>query len=399
MHAEKVCHKIMNNACKWMHDLRREALNACILSAIEGQCLTVTGLGRAIDSHAKEKHCIKRADRLLSNRHLHHEQPDIYHTMCQIIVNTQHRPVILVDWSDLDERMEYFLIRAAIAVEGRSLTLYEEVHSIKTKEKLKVHRLFLNRLKAMLAPDCTPIIVTDAGFRVTWFKEVEKLGWDWVGRIRNRNMLKQNDKSDWIDCKTLYQYATSTAKYLGQVLLTRRHAFTCQLVIYKGKAKGRIDKNKFGQRARAKKSKENADREREPWLLATSLPVTSKLAKQVKNIYATRMQIEEGFRDNKSTRYGLGFELNGTRSLQRLQILLLIAMLASVVLWILGLIARNTNQHRQYQANTIKHRNVLSLIYLGLRVANDKRFTMEDSDIFQAAKTLWEIIDTHAEGW
>ena len=97
--------------------------------------------------------------------------------------------------------------------------------------------------------------------------------------------------------------------------------------------------------------------------------------------------------------YGLGFELNGTRSLQRLQILLLIAMLASVVLWILGLITRNTQQHHQYQANTIKHKNVLSLIYLGLRVANDKRFTMEDNDILQAAKTLWQIIDTHAEGW
>ena len=389
----------MNNACQWMHNLRRDSLNACVLSAIEGQCLTVTGLGRAINSQAKEKHCIKRADRLLSNAHLHREQRDIYHAMSQVIVNGQRRPVILVDWSDLDECREHFLIRAAIAVEGRSLTLYEEVHDIKTKEKPKTHRIFLKRLKTMLPADCKPIIVTDAGFRVTWFKEVEKLGWDWVGRIRNRNKVKQGENRHWVNCKFLYKKATSTAKSLGQVVLTQRHHFPCRMVIYKAKAKGRVDKNKFGQRARSKKSKENAAREREPWLLATSLPVTSKLAKQVKNIYATRMQIEEGFRDNKSTRYGLGFEFNGTRSIQRLQILLLIAMLASVVLWILGLIAIKTRQYRHYQANTITKKKVLSTVFLGLRVANDERFLMDESDIIQAGKDLWKMVGAHANGW
>ena len=71
MHATQVCHKVMNNALDWMHTLRREALNSCILAAIDGRQLSVTGLGRAIRSPAKEKHCIKRADRLLSNPHLY----------------------------------------------------------------------------------------------------------------------------------------------------------------------------------------------------------------------------------------------------------------------------------------------------------------------------------------
>jgi len=34
----------------------------------------------------------------------------------------------------------------------------------------------------MMAEDCKPIVVTDAGFRTPWFKEIESLGWDWVGR-------------------------------------------------------------------------------------------------------------------------------------------------------------------------------------------------------------------------
>jgi len=184
----------------------------------------------------------------------------------------------------------------------------------------------------MIRSDCVPILVTDAGFRTPWFREVESLGWDWVGRIRNRHMIKHcnnRDKNDWKDCKTYYKQATATPKYLGRVLMTKRTPIECELVIYKGKPKGRIKKTQFGERARSKHSTKNAEKEKEPWLLASSLKVNSKLAKQVKRIYATRMQIEETFRDVKSARFGLGFELNGTYKLKRLQILLMIVMCIS----------------------------------------------------------------------
>lgn len=214
--------------------------------------------------------------------------------------------------------------------------------------------------------------------------------------------------SIWLDATVLYEYATQTAKYLGRVHLTRHDPIACALVIYKGKAQGRIKKNQFGQRARSRHSEKHAQREREPWLLATSLPVSLKLAKQVKNIYATRtrpggsalgVQIEEGFRDNKSVRFGLGFELNQTQNMKRLQMLLLIASLATLVLWLLGTIAKQSGQHWQYQANTVKHKTVLSVIYLGLRIVKDKRFILHERDITQAAKILWETMAEHANQW
>lgn len=391
MHAQQVCHKIINNALDWMHTLRREALNTCILAAIDGQRLSVTGLGRAIRSAAKEKHCIKRADRLLSNPHLYREQRDIYHVMSQIVVGTTQRPVILVDWSDLDGHKQHYLLRAAIALEGRSLTLYEEAHTLTTKDKPKTHRLFLQRLKMMLAVNCTPIIVSDAGFRTAWFKQVEQLGWDWVGRVRNRHLVNAGKEGDWRDCKAYYSMATTIPKYLGEVQLTQKHAVPCHLVLVKAKPKGRTKTTQFGERARSKHSEQNAKREKEPWLLATSLCISLKLAKRVVNIYAARMQIEEAFRDTKSVQFGLGFELNRSHSTKRIQILLLIAMLATLVLWMLGSIARASGQHRHYQANTVKDRNVLSLIYLGLRVASDKRFLMDDDAFIHAAHALCKI--------
>ncbi|MGH6635862.1 MAG: hypothetical protein ACRED0_06895 [Gammaproteobacteria bacterium] len=71
MQARQVLHKLLQKVCAEMHKLRRTALLVNVMAAaLHGEVLTVTHLGRAIRSEAKEKHCIKRADRLLSNRRL-----------------------------------------------------------------------------------------------------------------------------------------------------------------------------------------------------------------------------------------------------------------------------------------------------------------------------------------
>jgi len=111
------------------------------------------------------------------------------------------------------------------------------------------------------------------------------------------------------------------------------------------------------------------------------------------------MQIEASFRDTKSIRFGIGFELNLSRSAKRLQVLLLVAMIATFVLWLLGMAARNSQQHLQYQANTIKDRPVLSAIYLGLRVANDRRFEFKVDELKAVALILYETVQQHGEGW
>ena len=399
MHARKVSHKILENACAWMHAARRKVLMEGVLAAIDERRLSVTGLGRAIDSAAKEKNCIKRADRLIGNEHLYREAHDVYFAFTRLIIGTIQRPVLLIDWSDLDPYKRHYLLRASVAMDGRSLTLYEEVHTLKTKEKPTTHRIFLTRLKAILPERCRPIVVTDAGFRTPWFKLVEKMGWDWVGRIRNRHMLRYSEHDAWFDSKKLYDMATSTPKYLGTMQMTRKSPLHCHFVLYKGKPKGRSKITCNGNRARSKHSEQCARREKEPWLLASSLPVSSKLARRVVELYSARMQIEESFRDVKSMRFGIGFELQLTRSAERLQVLLLIAMIAHFVLWLLGMAARNSHQHLQYQANTVKDRHVLSAIYLGLLVANDRRFIFSLDELSAVATILLATVRKHGEGW
>jgi hypothetical protein len=399
MHARKVSHKILNNACSWMHQRRRAALTEVVLAAIGERRLSVTGLGRAIDSDAREKHCIKRADRLIGNEHLYREFSDIYSSFARLIISNVKRPVVLDDWSDLDPYNKHYLLRASVAVDGRSLSLYEEVHGLAKKEKPATHRAFLYRLKSCLPEGCQPIVVTDAGFRTPWFKLVESMGWDWVGRLRNRNLVRASDDEAWFRSKDLYHNASSTPKYIGQMLLTLQSPMLCHFVLYKGKPKGRSKLTCYGERARSIHSEKCAQREREPWLLVTSLPATSKLAKKVVKIYSTRMQIEESFRDVKSVRFGIGFELNLTRSLKRLQVLLLVAMIATFVLWLLGMAARAGQQHLQYQANTVKDRHVLSAVYLGLRVAFDRRFELPLGGIRSVMCLLHEAVLEHGKYW
>ena len=384
MQVQQVLHKIIMNTCPNMHKTRRDALEANVLAALNGRRLTVTDLGRSIKSDTSHKHSIKRADRLLSNQHLHREFFNIYQALCRQIVGTQKRPVVLVDWSDMDEYKQDFLLRAALVVEGRSMTLYEEVHTIKSKEKCKTHRQFLIQLKALLPDECKPILVTDAGFRTTWFKLVESLGWDWVGRVRNRHHMRWTRGGHWFDAKRCYEKASTQPTFLGEGILTRRNELLCQFVIYQGKMQGRKDKNRMGDVARNSCSRKHAAGQREPWLLATSLPVTSTMAKKVVQIYRTRMQIEEGFRDVKSHRFGLSLTYHRTYSVVRLQVLLLIATLALMVLWLLGMATILLEQHYQFQANSVRHKKVLSIIFIGLQMIRETKIRLSSDDISAA---------------
>jgi hypothetical protein len=150
-----------------MHKVRREALYAAIDSSSRGQPLAVTSLGRGLNGGIGEKHQIKRMDRLLSNRHLQAQRVQIYTTVARLIIGSCPRPVIVMDWSDLDGAKRDYLLRASLIIEGHGLTLLEEVHTLATKDKQCTHQLFLKQLQGIVPRSARPIVLTDAGFRTT----------------------------------------------------------------------------------------------------------------------------------------------------------------------------------------------------------------------------------------
>jgi hypothetical protein len=99
----------------------------------------------------------------------------------------------------------------------------------------------------------------------------------------------------------------------------------------------------------------------------------AELIKKHHKIYATRMQIQESLRDLKT---GLKMNSCGPRNFPRLQVLLLIALVAQYLLFLLGLGVKAAGKNRCYQANAIKNRNVLSNQFIGLRASKDKQLKL-----------------------
>ena len=379
MNATTILNKILPIVSPNMHKTRRKALSAFILSLAQGNLCTVTSIGRGIQSKAYEKHRIKRSDRLLSNPNLRREALSIYAYICRLFV-IQTRPIISVDWSDLDARGQHFLIRASMAFEGRSITLYEVVHDKLTKEKPKSHRQFLSVLKALLPSKAKPIIVTDAGFKTPWLDEVVKQGWDYVGRVRRPRKYYDDSLQAWRCISTLFSSANQKPKHLE---LTHRQSspITNQFVLYKSPPKGRHSINQKGKRRASLSSLTAARGAKEPWLLVSSLPVNRLFAKRCLRAYETRMQIEEGFRDMKSSRFGLGFELNFTSKIERLSNLILLTTVTALLLVLIGKVIELAGYAKRFQVNTLRKRRVLSHFYLGKRAIMTR---------FQISKKEWQ---------
>src|SRR5512139_1969961 len=128
MHATDLIDMTIADGCQSIHKTRFEALKAAVTSATEGRFLTVTELGRSLEG-ISEKNGIKRMDRLVGNKHLFDEIPLIYRALALWRIGHKERPIILVDWSPLTKDNSLHALTASLPSLGRSLPLYQEVHS------------------------------------------------------------------------------------------------------------------------------------------------------------------------------------------------------------------------------------------------------------------------------
>ncbi len=395
MHETGLLHRWLTDACPFIHLGRVGAIVKVVGGLLDGGKLALTHIGRNLRTKAFSKHNIKCVDRLLGNLHLHGERIDIYGAMAQWLLRGNVSPVIIVDWSDCEPGHEHLMLKAAVAVGGRALTLYEEVHPLSRYNSPRTHRRFLRNLHHIVPPGCCPIVVTDAGFRGPWLRDVESFGWHWVGRVRNRVKYCLDETMTWRVTTGLYKTATATPTYVGAARLSRRLPYGCGLYLVRKYHRGPgRPKTRRHQVSRARWRRHY----REPWLLATSLPHSRSAAREVVRLYALRMQIEETFRDMKSHRWGFGLRYARSKSTARLEILVLISTLATVVYWLAGLVARARGWARHFQANTEFREPVLSVFFLGREVMRSHRFRVTRAELLDAARSLPLIVQEQAFG-
>lgn len=346
--------------------------------------ISLTSIGRMIAVRTTQKHGIKRVDRLLGNQRLWSELQDFYRAIARRLIPEGSRPVIVVDWTSLSATM--WTLTAAVSFQGRALAIYSESHPISRYAKPAVHRAFLRSLREILPQQCVPIIVTDAGFRSPWMKEVAALEWDYVCRLRGVNKLRKVGTTGWRTLRSFFLNVTRREKDFGAYQVGRLIRHTTRIVGYRkrgswlrlGQQHEKSNKRREGRTTKKRRAA------REPWVLATSLPSSPQ---KVVAHYRRRMQIEQTFRDNKNSRFGLSLAEARTRTAHRADVLTLLANLAHLTTTLAGLIAERRRLDRGYQANTLRTRRVFSLSRLGrLLLATGESRRLDFGDVNAA----WE---------
>jgi hypothetical protein len=367
MHARKIVERMVGECLTSLHATLAEAVLAAVCGAVAGGRLSLSQLARAMASPTAMRYRVKRIDRLLGNDALHGARATIYQGVAAQWLAGITPLLVVVDWSDATTDQRWHLLRGSVAVEGRSVTLYEEIHPQQKYGDRGVHRRFLARLAKLLPVGCEPIIMTDAGFRSTWFNLVTQRHWQWVGRIRGRDMISIANRP-WQRCTELYREATQTPRTFTNVLYVRSNPTDCRLVLVKRAAKGRTRRTRMGKRARSRTSMKASRTGREPWLLACSGGLGHLSADAIISLYAQRMRIEQSFRDLKNERGGLGLSASRSRSGKRLEILLLIGHLAGWAMRLIGESAQQCQMHLHFQSvHRLNHKEI-SVLTLARRV-------------------------------
>lgn len=336
MHAHRILHRCLASVLDPMHARRRRVLLQALQALIDGRRLTMTDLSRAWPGATFSHAPLKAVDRLLSNVHVQQSILPLSRAMAGWLLSAR-RPLVVVDWVDLQRDGLWCALRAAIPTHGRTVTVFERIYPIKQINSPPAERDFLAALAQVIPRHVRPILVTDAGFRSAWFRAVAGYGWDYVGRIRNNLKVRPCGESAWRACSTLHAGAPARAEDLGAHHIEQSAPVQCRLLRVLRPRKQREQLTRAGlpqQGTAARKARKAA---REPSVLATSLSCEQAKAAQVVAMYGKRMQIEESFRDLKSHRYGMGFEDSQTREPRRLSVLLLLNMLAGFAAWLLGL--------------------------------------------------------------
>jgi hypothetical protein len=366
MHTQPVLQKFFRESLPEVHRTRCQALILAVDAVTRGARVTITGLGRSLAlTSIRIKHRVKRMDRLIGNRLLGAQRQAFYRVIVWRLLAGCRQPIILVDWSDFSVDRQQQLLRASLAVGRRAITLFEELHPYRKLGNRQIQHRFLNQLRMMVPTHCTPIIIADAGFRVPFHRHVETLGWHWLGRIRNRDFVQWNGApSDWISAKSLHGIAGIRAHDLGDALWVRNHPLAGRLVLIRQHRRGRKHRSLAGSARRGHQSRKHAVRAREPWLLIASHSLQDLNAKQLVRLYRTRMQIEEGFRDTKSAAYGLGIANGRHTTLARAANLLLIAALASFLLWVIGCLAEARDWRRWVTVSSSSQSPMYSPVFL-----------------------------------
>lgn len=150
MHTATIVSQVMQCCLPLMHAARWRALRDVAASSVNGRALSLVALAVGMPRTTNMRHRVKCVDRLLGNRHLDSHRFYLYAALARQWLTGLLQLLIVVDWSSLTADMQWHWLRASVVCDGRSITLYEEVHPRRHLGSLAMHARFIKRLAQLV---------------------------------------------------------------------------------------------------------------------------------------------------------------------------------------------------------------------------------------------------------
>lgn len=386
----------MESSCELIHENRLAALLDVSQALQYSNNLSLTAIGRKLSGDTSIKHKVKKIDRLIGNKHLHAELTDLYKGLAEFVftyLSQDKKLPIVIDLCFLKDDKAVQMLSAEVTTKGRTLPIYREV--FKEGELKDRAASFLANLKACLPTDRMVIIILDAGFYEDWFKEIEAKNWYWVFRVRRGKKIRIEEQGEWLAMEEFIPQVKLKTTIYEDAWLTKRHAHPCRIVTTRKNHKGRVVKLSRGKTTHKLGRGRYKEAAKEPWVLATNLPVDYK-GNDVVKYYEKRMQVEESFRDVKSKQFGLAARNVRTKCIHRWGVKMLLAAIVQITYWIIGIIGHSQGMQKIFQTNTVKDRKVFSYFMLGKLIVEHN----ELKQIIYIERKLSEVIQQElARDW
>lgn len=240
MRAGEVLHNVLAPAGVRLDARLWRRLYGAVEALVRSRQVVLMELARQYPEATRVAAPLKALDRLLSNRRLQQARGALYGAALQRLW-PRCRTVIVVDWCVLKADESLHLLRAALPVGGRALPVWDEVHGQAQLGHAEVHTAFLARLRRLLPVDSRPIVVTDAGFRMPWFRSAEALGLACIGRVRGLTQVRPVGEQDWVPVQAFVEMEDGRLLDLGLCEISKTHPQRARLVVCKRPPRGRKD--------------------------------------------------------------------------------------------------------------------------------------------------------------
>lgn len=315
------------------HARRVESIAGCTLGVVHSAALGVAAIGKGLAQACgtDAKHAIKQVDRFLSNRGI--DVPAFFEAWVPHLLASRQKAVVALDWTEFDKDDQSTLAIHLLTRHGRATPLmWVTVRKSELKGRRNdIEDTLLYDLHHIVGDTVKLTILADRGFGdASLYCLHSELGFNHVIRFKG-NVLVTNAQGETRKANA-WLSPSGRARIMRGVTVTAAQIPVDAVVCVRAKGM------------------------KEPWFLACGGDVAKSTAQQAIKLYGRRFTIEEGLRDTKDMRFGMGLSSCTISQPNRRDRILLLSAISVSLLTLLGAAGENVGHDRHLKANTSKTR-------------------------------------------